>query len=117
MSSNDGPNLFAMLDAVEQILSYTMQVADAEEFHRQRLVFDATLMNFVVLGEMSTRISDQLKSQHPDVRWQEIKSFRNLVAHEYLGIDADEVWQIVGDDIPLLKTALQRIVQGLPTPQ
>jgi uncharacterized protein with HEPN domain len=106
-----------MLDVVEQILSYTTQVADAEEFFQQRLVFDATLMNIVVLGEMSARVSETLRSDHPDEQWQEIKSFRNLVAHEYLGIDAEEVWQIVQDDIPEPKAALQRVVETLPTPE
>jgi uncharacterized protein with HEPN domain len=51
-------------------------------------------MNFIVIGEMSERLSSELKEQYPEVNWQKIKDFRNLVARDYLGIDAEEVWQI-----------------------
>ena len=72
-------------------------------------------MNFVVLGEVSDRISDELKSWHPNVLWKKIKGFRNLIAHEYLGIDAEEVWQIVQEDIPPLKDSIQHIIDTPPS--
>ena len=50
MSDKDRPNLLAMLDAIAQIQAYTGQVSDADQFFDNRLVFDATLMNFVLLG-------------------------------------------------------------------
>ncbi len=49
----------------------------------------------------------------PSPRSTEIKAFRNLVAHEYLGIDAEEVWQIVKNDLPELKSGLEKVLKAL----
>ena len=114
MSDKDRPNLLAMLDAISQIESYTGQTSDADDFFKNRIVFDATLMNFVVLGEVSDRISDEAKSWRPNVLWKKIKGFRNLIAHEYLGIDAEAVWQIVQEEIPPLRDSIQQIIDTLP---
>ena len=110
MSSRDQPNLLAMLDAIGQIETYTDALGDADELYGNRMVFDATLMNFIVLGEMAARISDGLKAQWPVLPWSDVKDFRNLVAHEYLGIDAEEVWQIIKQDIPELKQGIAKVL-------
>jgi len=67
------------------------------------------MMNFVVIGEMVDKISDELKSNHPEIEWIKIKGFRNIVAHDYFGIDAEEVWQIIKNKIPALKSDLEQI--------
>lgn len=110
MSSKDKANLLSIVDAVESILEYTQGIASATEYHQNRVVFDATLMNFIVIGEMIDRISPELKERRPEVDWQKAKDFRNLVAHDYLGIDAEEVWQIIHNHLPKLRTSLQRIL-------
>jgi uncharacterized protein with HEPN domain len=68
------------------------------------------MMNFVVIGEMIDKISDDLKRKHPDIEWTKIKGFRNIVAHDYFGIDAEEVWQIVKNKIPSLKSDLKQLL-------
>ena len=73
-------------------------------------MFDATLMNFVVIGEMVDRLSASLKEQEPDIDWQRVKDFRNLVANDYLCVDAEEVWQIIHSHLPILKTKIQSIL-------
>lgn len=112
MSDKDRANLLAMLDAIDQIRSYTDHITDADQFFDNRLVFDATLMNFVVLGEMATRVSESTRSLNLQIEWPEIRTFRNLVAHEYLGIDAEEVWQIIHDNIPGLRQSLEKLLDA-----
>jgi len=51
-----------------------------------------------------------LKQRYPDVDWQRMKDFRNLVAHDYLGVDAEEVWQIIHGDLPQVRSRLQAIL-------
>ena len=77
-----------MLDAMTQIEVYTANTADAGEFYADRLVFDGTLMNFVLLGEMCVRVSEDLRARIADIAWNQIKDFRNLVAHDYMGTDS-----------------------------
>jgi len=93
-------------------LEYTKNLSSAQDYFRSQMVFDATLMNFIHIGEMADRLSAELKAKHPEIDWQRVKDFRNLVAHDYLGVDAEEVWQIIKNDLPFLETAIEKI---LPT--
>ncbi len=113
MSSKDKANLMAILDAIGKIISYTREISTAREYYRNGVVFDATLMNFVVIGEMVDRLSDDAKRKSTRLDWQKVTDFRNLVAHDYLGVDAEEVWQIIQNDIPTLKTDVEEILQNL----
>ncbi len=110
MSKKDKANLLAILDAIEKILGYVEDIDSAGQYHKNGLVFDATLMNFVVSGEMVDRLSASLKEKEPHIDWQRVKDFRNLVAHDYLGVDAEEVWQIIHNHLPILKTKIQSIL-------
>jgi uncharacterized protein with HEPN domain len=47
---------------------------------------------FFVIGEMVDKLSEEIKRKHPEIEWIKIKGFRNIVAHDYFGIDAEEVW-------------------------
>ena len=113
MSSKDRANLLAILDAIRKIEAFTETIADAEAFHHSEMAFDATLMDFILIGEMVERLSTELKSRYIGTDWQQIKGFRNLVAHDYLGVDAEEVWQIIHNDLPRLKEQLTKIVADL----
>lgn len=115
MSNKDRGSLLSILDAIGKILSYVREITSLEQYHRNNLVFDATLMNFVVIGAMVDRISSELKSAHSEIDWQKLKDFRNLVAHDYLGIDAEEVWQIIHLHLPELKTRIQAVLTDLPS--
>lgn len=61
---------------------------------------------------MVGKLSEDCKVSHPSVEWLKIKGFRNLVAHDYFGIDAEEVWQIVKNDLPALKKNIKRILKS-----
>jgi uncharacterized protein with HEPN domain len=113
MSSKDRGNLLSILDAIGKIQAYTKAIRSAREFHTATVVFDACLMNFIVIGEMADRISEELRAKYPDLDWRKVKDFRNLVAHDYLGIDAEEVWQIVEADLPALRHQLDRMIDEL----
>ncbi len=47
---------------------------------------------------------------HPEINWIKIKGFRNIVAHDYFGIDAEEVWQIIKFKIPDLREGIMKIL-------
>lgn len=59
-------------------------------------------MNFVNIGECVSRISDESKSNFKHIQWKEIIGFRNIIAHDYFGIDAEEIWQIINQDVKSL---------------
>lgn len=69
------------------------------------------MMNFVVIGEMVDKLSNDFKRDHAYIEWIKIKGFRNIVAHDYFGIDAEEVWQIIKNKIPDLKSEIQKLIE------
>jgi uncharacterized protein with HEPN domain len=67
-------------------------------------------MNFIIIGEMVEKLSDELKdATENEVNWFKIKGFRNILAHNYFGVDAEEVWQIIHNNLPNLETQLKEL--------
>jgi len=110
MLAKDKYSLESIIESIDRILEYTSGLKSADELNADYRNFDATMMNFVVIGEMVDKLSEDFKKHYPDIEWQKIKGFRNIVAHDYFGIDAEEVWQIIINKIPQLKTDIQSII-------
>lgn len=100
----------SIIEATERILEYTSGFDSADEFNNDYRNFDATMMNFVVIGEMVEKLTDEFKINHSKINWIKIKGFRNIVAHDYFGIDAEEVWQIIKTKIPELRIDMQKLL-------
>jgi uncharacterized protein with HEPN domain len=69
------------------------------------------MMQFIVIGEIVNRLNDEYKESHINIPWQNIKDFRNIIAHDYFGIDADEVWSIIQKHLLPLKSDIQKLSQ------
>ena len=113
MFEKDRLNILTMLDAVAKIFDYTKEYSNADEFYRSQRDFDAAMMNFIILGEMVTRLSDQFTEKFNQVDWYKICGFRNIVAHNYFGIDAEEVWEIIQFHLPKLRDNLNTIIDSM----
>ena len=68
---------------------------------------DAVLRNLQTLAESTQRLSAPAKERQPQVPWREISAFRNVLVHDYLGVNANRIWNIVMSDVPPLKRAIQ----------
>lgn len=99
-----------MLDAVQYIESFTEHKTKAV-LDEEPLVRFAVKRQLEIIGEAATHISDELKATAGHVEWREIKAFRNIVAHQYFGIDYDIVWTIIQEKIPVLKEAIIRLIR------
>lgn len=110
MLNKDLHCLESILEAIDRIIEYTTGIKSADDFNNDYRNFDATMMNFVIIGEMIDKISDDFKKKYPEIEWIKIKGFRNIVAHDYFGIDAEEVWQIIKNKIPALKSDISNLL-------
>jgi len=72
--------------------------------------FDATMMQFVVIGETISRLDENFKNSQNQIPWQKIKDFRNIIAHDYFGIDPEEIWDIVNEKLLPLKKEIKKII-------
>jgi uncharacterized protein with HEPN domain len=100
--------LIHIAECIQRIERYTVDGRAA--FLADIRTQDAVLRNLHTLAESTQRVSDDLKAAHPEVEWRGIAEFRNVVVHDYLGIDTEEIWDIVEDDLPELKIAIAAIL-------
>ena len=111
MSEKDWANMLNILDCAQKIQTYMTDFNDADSFYVDTKTFDAVLMNFVVIGETVSKISDSFKDKNNQIPWTKVKDFRNLIAHDYFGIDAEEVWQIIKNHLPILISDLEDTIE------
>lgn len=111
--SKDTGNLKSIKDAIEKIFRITHLDSSPSQLFRDEIRFDAVLMNFIVIGEMAARISEDVKNLSRQVPWSEIKDFRNIIAHNYFGVDPEEVWDIIKNHLPELYSQVCQLTETL----
>lgn len=77
------------------------------------LIQGAVLRHLETLGESIKRLSVSLRSRYPEVAWRGIVALRNVLVHDYLEVDLDEIWDIVEKDLPILKSQIQIMLHDL----
>ena len=108
--SNDTLALQTIIESIDTIQRYSNSSHTADDFYHDTKSFDACMIHFINIGEMIDRLSTEIKNTHTNIPWREIKDFRNLVSHNYFGIDADELWDIILHHLPVLKSDIQKIL-------
>lgn len=104
--------LIYVTECIERVEAYTGKGREA--FFEDRMAQDAVLRNLHTLSESVQRISESLKRQHPDVLWRTIVAFRQVVVHDYLEVDLEQIWDIVERDLPELNRQIHDILAALP---
>ena len=97
-----------ILESVEAIESY-LDGLDYEMFIENRMVYAATIRELEIIGEAVGKISQTIKDKYTDIDYRTIKDFRNVLAHEYFGVDMEIVWMIAKEKIPELKQNIVKI--------
>ncbi|MCD4795075.1 MAG: DUF86 domain-containing protein [Bacteroidales bacterium] len=109
MYRKDEISLFQMIETIEKIFKYSKNFSNSDELWNDDVYFDAVLMNFIALGEIVIKVSDDFKNKYNKIEWLKIQAFRNIVAHDYFGINVEEVWQIIKNHLPELMKELKSI--------
>jgi uncharacterized protein with HEPN domain len=105
-------DLLRLLDATEQIeLLSKFCERGREAFFSDVLVQSALLHRLALLGEACRGVSDELREAHADIPWLRIIALRNVVIHEYCGVDLELVWTIVTEHVPVPGAQLEAIVE------
>jgi len=99
-----------ILEAIGRIERHTRGL-DFEGFRRSELAMDAVIRNFEVIGEAARFISSELETRHPDVPWADMRGFRNVLVHEYFGVNTEILWETAKNELPKLVAPLRRILE------
>ena len=108
---DDRVYLIHIHECIERIERYTE--GGEEAFFTDTRTQDAVLRNLHTLSESTQRLSEALKTSHPEVDWRGIAGFRNILVHDYLGVNLSLVWEVVKRDLPHLKAKIQDITREL----
>jgi uncharacterized protein with HEPN domain len=102
--SSRKPDLYVqdILQACDDILNFTQKITTAEDLQNDRRTFLAVLRCLEVIGEAARQMPKSFRDQHAQIPWRETAGLRNLIAHEYFGLDTDIIWDIVKTQVPIL---------------
>lgn len=98
-----------ILESGRAIRQYVSGISFAE-FVSDRMRSAATIREFEIIGEAVGKLSAETRAIRPDLPWQDIKDFRNLLIHEYFGIDLQIIWNVTDDELPILLDGVAQIL-------
>lgn len=87
-----------MLECIERVELYTRDGHEA--FLASPMAQDAVIRNLEVIGEAAKRVSDNFRLSHPEIPWRGMAGLRNVLIHDYEGVDANQVWRVVEGELP-----------------
>jgi uncharacterized protein with HEPN domain len=110
----DGERLDDAIEAIDRCLSQAAHGRDA--FEADQLLQVWMVHHLEILGEACRTVSEPVRAAHADVPWAAIVGMRNVLVHDYFGIDLAEVWSTVERDLPVLRTQLGAVAANLARP-
>lgn len=112
---NENIYLHDIFKAVSKIIGLTKNM-NFVMFSKDERTIDAVLYNFTMIGEAARHIPETTRQAYPDIPWMDMQDMRNLVIHEYFGVDLQIVWKTIKDDLPplldMLMHALKKSAPG-----
>ena len=101
-----------ILEAMNKIEDYISGM-EFQDFKSNSMAIDAVLRNLEVIGEASNNLPSNILSEYSEVPWKRMIGLRNIVIHEYFGVDLNIIWRIITKDIPETKPELEEVLEDL----
>lgn len=100
-----------ILECIQKILEYTDE--DKARFMGSTLVQDGVLRNLHTILETTQRLSQHIKEANQTVDWRALSGFRNILVHDYMGINMEAIWNILEWRLPLFQKEVERMLNEL----
>lgn len=107
--SRDDLYLRHLQDAIDKIERYV--AVGYDEFMHVSHWQDAVIRQLEIIGEAVKRLSPEATQRHPDIPWRRIAGMRDVLIHDYAGVDLEAVWQVAQADLPNLRRAIEALVR------
>lgn len=99
-----------VLDAAGKVRSYTTGLS-FKIFSEDAKTVDAVVRNLEVIGEAIKQVPDDVRAKYTDVEWKKIAGLRDILIHQYFGVDVEIIWDIVQYKLPVLEAQLIKIIE------
>lgn len=109
---SDRQRIEHVLDAITEIEQYT-QGQTLIEFSQDSMMRFACIKQIEIIGEACNHIDVSIREAFPEIEWRNIVGLRNLLIHEYFGVDTILIWDVITTNIPQLKEQLLLIIGTL----
>jgi len=109
MRKDDAVRLFHMLEAAQEAVSFAENKTRADLNIDRKLVL-ALVKDIEIIGEAAANVTAERRRELMQIPWNKIVGMRNRLIHAYFEIDLDVLWKTITEDIPLLISALEKIV-------
>jgi uncharacterized protein with HEPN domain len=104
---DDRAYLANIAEAIASITAYT--AGGREEFLASRMIRDAVIRNFEIIGEATRRLSETTRARRPEIPWRRIAGFRDVLTHDYMRVDPEGVWRVIETQLPALEKAVREL--------
>ncbi|WP_022873534.1 HepT-like ribonuclease domain-containing protein [Nesterenkonia alba] len=108
MSRDAQQRIADILDAIERCRRYAAHVDDADQGVLAEMAEDAIERNLQIIGEAANHLPNEITDAHPEIPWPQIRGFRNILVHEYVGVDLAVVEDVVASHLPAVESALRQ---------
>jgi uncharacterized protein with HEPN domain len=108
MKRDDNAYIRHILDAITQIEEY-LSGKSLEEFMASKMVHDAVIRQLEIIGEATKNLSTAAKAASPEIPWRDIAGMRDILIHQYFGVDLLAVWKSASEELTLIKRQLLQV--------
>lgn len=108
---SDKVRLQHIREAIRKIEDFTKS-EDEISYAQNELVQSAVERQLEIIGEAANNLSNEFKSKHPEMEWNKLRGFRNIIVHEYFGISTQIIWASVQQRLPQLKQIVNKILEN-----
>ncbi len=100
-----------ILESIDKIARFT--VDGKLRFLQDPMVHDAVVRNLEIIGEAAKRVDDSYRTAHPEVPWRALAGLRDVLIHQYEGVDLERVWAVVERDLPRVRLGVSSLLPSL----
>lgn len=99
-----------IIESMNRIDNYLIGV-DYDSFLNNQMLIDAVIRNLEIIGEAAKNITEEVRSKYPEIPWRNMIGLRNILIHQYFGVDESIIWEVVQTNLPYTRQSLLKALQ------